>query len=220
MPEPSELDPRLFRASALATASRAVEGDAVWPPPGRLVELAGGLDDAVTSAAVEALARAQHDGAIAAWLQPERGLLFPPDLAANGVDLDALVVVQVPARPDGARRGRAPKHAGHELPKAAELLLRSGAFDLLVLDLRPMPPPPGAWLGRLQALARTHRTRVLLLSDMAAPVAAGSTAMLRVVPRRRRERAAFVVEPRIVRDKLHDATAPPAAERAGPVGLL
>ena len=237
MTDPRELDPRLFRASALAAprtqpaASDRVppNGGAAWLPAGRLVELTGGLDGAPTSLAVAQLADAQRTGAIAAWLQPERGPLFPPDLAANGVDLDALTVVHVPVRTEPAReagrrapRGRTPTPTatvGHDLPKAAELLLRSGAFDLLVLDLRPRAPRPGAWLGRLQALARTHTTTVLLLSDVRAPIEAGSTATLRLSPRRRRERTAFVVATEVVRDKLHAVTAPPVAVRPGPIGL-
>lgn len=237
MPEPRELDPRLFRASALVRAARAPsthtdDGTApprspTWLPAGRLVELTGGLDGAPTSVAVALVADAQRTGSIVAWLQPERGRLFPPDLAANGVDLDALVVVHVPQSPDalptpppGRRRTRSRTAAGeHDLPKAAEWLLRSGAFDLVVIDLRPRPPRPGAWLGRLQALARMHRTTVLLLSEATAPLEHGSTATLRLMPRRRRDRAAFVVETEVVRDKLHAATAPAATVRSGPTGL-
>ncbi|MEO6593893.1 MAG: hypothetical protein ABIP94_03980 [Planctomycetota bacterium] len=203
----------------------------VWPPAGRLVELTGGFDGARTSMAVAAVARAQQAGEITAWLQPEHGLLFPPDLEQNGVDLDALVVVHVPTpdeegetsestkerRPVSARRRTTSTR--HDLPKAAELLLRSGAFDLLVLDLRPTAPKHGAWLVRLQALARTHRTRVLLLSDARAPVELGSTSTLRMQPQRRRAEGAFVVEPRIVKDKLHDVHTPPAMSRRGPTGL-
>ncbi|HEX5052631.1 MAG TPA: hypothetical protein VFZ65_12720 [Planctomycetota bacterium] len=221
-----DLDPRLFRASALVPASRSefATGDArageAWPPPGRIVELTGGLDGALTSMAVAAVARVQQAGGITAWLQPEHGLLFPPDLASNGVDLDALVVVHVPvpARTALAQRGR-PRTAPHDLPKAAELLLRSGAFDLLVLDLRPSAPRHGAWLVRLQALARTHRSRVLLLSDARAPVELGSTSTLRLFPQRKRSQGAFVVEPHIVKDKLHDVATPPVLPRRGPMGL-
>src|SRR6185503_11689 len=45
---------------------------------------------------------------------------YPPDLADSGVDLDALVVVHAPGGLAGVR--------------AAERLLRSGAFGLVVLD--------------------------------------------------------------------------------------
>ena len=247
-----ELGTRLVRASTLVrTAAGARDG--TWPPPGHVCELTGGIAGAVTSVATGLVADAQRTGAIVAWLQPRGGGLYPPDLAANGVDLDALVVVHVPGAPGvpaapataaarteagdplpaaGATtrtsrpapsgparaRGRAPS-VPPELPRAAELLLRSGAFDLLVLDLRPMPPRSGAWLGRLQALAREHTARVLLLTDVRAPLAFATGLAQRVEPRRQRAGDAFVVELLLRRDKLHAAAVPAAAPCRGPAGL-
>src|SRR5688572_26098813 len=123
-----DADPRVFRASALVprqlvtgmgTAAQAGE----WPPPGAVDELCGGFDGAVTSLAIAAVAAVQRRSGITAWLQRRHGPLFPPDCAEGGVDLDALVVIHVP--PPAAKNGT------HDLPKAAELLLRSGAFDLV-----------------------------------------------------------------------------------------
>jgi len=45
---------------------------------------------------------------------------YPPDVASHGVDLDALAVIRVPA--------------GLAMYRAADQLLRSGAFGLVVLD--------------------------------------------------------------------------------------
>jgi hypothetical protein len=130
--------------------------------PGRLVELCG---EAQTSTAVAILAHAQREGETAAWIQPERGSLYPPDLAAAGVDVEALVVIHVPET--GAMSGAAGQC------RAAELLLRSGGFGLLVIDFASRPvgqnpsqaEPTGgaAWQGRLLGLARQHEVRVLLL---------------------------------------------------------
>jgi hypothetical protein len=48
--------------------------------------------------------------------------------------------------------------------RAAELLLRSGGFGLLVIDFcRTEPTGGAAWQGRLLGLARQHEARVLLL---------------------------------------------------------
>lgn len=200
---------RVFRASALVARS-PLPANGSWPPPATVIELCGGFDAATTSTAIAAVAAAQRHGGITAWLQPRHGLLFPPDCADGGVDLDALVVIQVP--PPTARG------TTHDLPKAAELLLRSGAFDLVVLDLRPTPPKAGAWLGRLQALAREHQSRVLLLTDAQAPVTAGTGLSQRVYVHRRRDGEAFVLTPQRTRDKLH--TAPPTPPpRRGPTGL-
>lgn len=120
--------------------------------PGRLVELCG---EAQTSTAVAILAHAQREGETAAWIQPIRGSLYPPDLAAAGVDVEALVVIHVPET--GAMSGAAGQC------RAAELLLRSGGFGLLVIDFETEPTGSAAWQGRLLGLARQHETRVLLL---------------------------------------------------------
>ena len=122
-------------------------------PPGRIVELCG---EAQTSTAVMILAHVQREGETAAWIQPARGELYPPDLAAAGIDVEALVVIHVPDT--GAMSGAAGQC------RAAELLLRSGGFGLIVLDFcRTEPTGSAAWQGRLLALARQHEARVLLL---------------------------------------------------------
>jgi recA bacterial DNA recombination protein len=128
--------------------------------PGRLVELCGA---AQMSTAVTILAHAQREGETAAWIQPARGSLYPPDLAAAGVDVEALVVIHVPDT--GAMSGASGQC------RAAELLLRSGGFGLLVIDFasagqNQIPAEPTgstAWQGRLLGLARQHEARVLLL---------------------------------------------------------
>lgn len=209
-------DPRIFRASALVRHRAAPLDGEGWPPPGFVIEITGGFAGAGTSLAAAAVATAQRHGGTTAWLQPRHGLLFPPDLASGGVDLDALVVIHVP--PAAAKTG------DHGLPKAAELLLRSGAFDLLVLDLRQAVPPRGAWLrgawsGRLQALAREHRSRVLLLTDANAPMPSGSGLSQRLQAHRRGTGGAFVIEPQLLRDKLHAVPPPAPLPRCGPAGL-
>ena len=51
------------------------------------------------------------------------------------------------------------------MPRAAELLLRCGAFGAVVLDLGAAMLPRGpAWQGRLLGLAREHACRVVVLS--------------------------------------------------------
>ena len=127
-------------------------------PAGRLIELSAPPHGpgARTTTAVSILVHAQRQGETAVWLQPAGGPLYPPDLAEAGVDLEALVVVHVPAS------------AGpHGSCKAAELLLRSGAFGLVVIDLcAGVPPGSGeAWQGRLLGLSRQHHAYVLLLTD-------------------------------------------------------
>lgn len=127
-------------------------------PAGRLVELAGDRNSCQMTQAVACLRQAQLRGETCAWVQPEGGSLFPPDLADSGVDLRALVVVHVP------RSARLPG-----LAKAAELMLRSGGFGMVVIDLwdsrlEPHAVSHAAWQGRLFGMAREHHSHVLLLS--------------------------------------------------------
>ena len=56
-----------------------------------------------------------------AWVTRPGTTFFPPDVADNGIDLGGLAVVVVPS-PTAVLR-------------AADCLLRSGAFGLVVLDL-------------------------------------------------------------------------------------
>ena len=122
-------------------------------PRGRLIELMNGQGQAPFTTAAACLRYAQQQGETTAWVQFEQGPLFPPDLAESGIDLDALLIVQVP-----------PNHAQAGLLKAAELLLRSGGFGMVVIDLQQGRPPRGqAWQGRLLSLAREQNSWVLLL---------------------------------------------------------
>jgi recombination protein RecA len=186
---------------------------AQWLEPGRLVELAGDHGDACTTTAVALVHHAQSRGETTAWIQPRNGALYPPDVARMGVDLEALVVVQVPpaALPHGACR-------------AAELLLRSGGFGLVVVDLEGGVPPGAGetWQARLGALARTHETSVLLLSRKPAHHdSLGALVGVRIEPRRERTSAGrFVVVHRVLKNK--SGTPPNIANDRyrGPAGLI
>lgn len=121
--------------------------------PGRLVELCG---PAQTTAAVSVLAELQRSGETCVWIQPAQGSLYPPDLLAAGVDVESLVVVHIP--PSKALPGPAGQC------RAAELLLRSGGFGLVILDFaHDEPEGAGAWQGRLLGLVRQHEARLLIL---------------------------------------------------------
>jgi recombination protein RecA len=120
-------------------------------PVGRLVEIARVPSGAQMTLAVACVRQAMMQGSPVGWVQPQGGALFPPDLADSGVDLDALLVVHVPLRA---------LHSG--LVKSAELLLRSGGFGLVVIDLNDCeseaqerePSLPLPLQSRLLGLAR------------------------------------------------------------------
>ncbi len=181
--------------------------------PGRLVELSAPLHGpgARTSTASSLVRHAQCEGETTAWVQPVGGPLYPPDLHTAGVDLDALVVVHVPLAEGSAARG-----------KAAELLLRSGAFGLVVVDLGQLSSGSRtAWQGRLLGLARQHESRVLLLTDKPSHAdSLGPLVGLRVEPRRQRHGdGSFCVEHQVLKNKSGAPVVPASARFIGPPGL-
>jgi len=123
--------------------------------PGRLVEISGRGANARLSTAAKLVRQAQSEGETSAWIQAEEGPLYPPDLAATGIDLESLVVLHLPID-QGAR----------DLLRATEWLLRSGAYGVVVVDLSGVRPPRGqAWSARLIALSREHQARLILITD-------------------------------------------------------
>jgi recombination protein RecA len=72
-------------------------------------------------------------------------------MAAWGIDLEALPVIQVQGAKQAAR--------------AADHLLRSGSFGLLVMDLLQDHDLPIAAQSRLLGLARKHRSALLCLTQ-------------------------------------------------------
>jgi recombination protein RecA len=177
-------------------------------PTGRLIELGGARGR--TTLAVSMVIRAQRRDEPVAWVQREGSALYPPDLADSGVDLDALVVVHVPRRAGAA--GAA---------KASELLLRSGAFGLVVIDFATGAPKGDAWQGRLSGLARQHGAQVVLLTESAADAPSlGPLVSMRIVPRRTRTAPGrFVLDHAILKDKGGRTQPIPSAPHRAPAGL-
>lgn len=179
-------------------------------PRDRLIELGGDARSARTTAAVSLVIHAQRAGEPIVWIQPENGPLYPPDLAACGVDLSALVVVQVPARA-----------GAHGLARAAELLLRSGAFGLVVIDLSAGAPRGDAWQGRLAAMARQHGSRVVLLNESSDRSASlGPMIAMKIhATRERRAPGKFSIAYRVLKDKTGLIGDPSPDPRRAPCGL-
>ena len=88
-------------------------------PRGRVVEIYGPESSGKTTVALHAVASAQAAGGIVAFIDAEHAL--DPDYAkALGVDTDALLVSQ----PD----------SGEQALEIADMLIRSGALSLIVID--------------------------------------------------------------------------------------
>lgn len=185
-------------------------------PRGRLIELAGGPTSASMTTAVQALLACQREGDPVAWIQPAGGDLYPPDLADAGIDLRALLVVHVPL---AERRGAA--RAG--VSKAAELILRTGAFGGVVIDMSRGPRPRGdAWLGRLASLSREHDARCVFLGPPSRGHGSlGPLVSIHLSPERERVRPfRYVLRASVLKDKSgHGPTLLGPRLYAGPEGM-
>src|SRR5687767_6040572 len=88
-------------------------------PRGRVVEIYGPESSGKTTVALHAVANAQKAGGVAACIDAEHSL--DPDYARKlGVDTDALLISQ----PD----------SGEQALEIADMLIRSGALDIIVID--------------------------------------------------------------------------------------
>ena len=88
-------------------------------PKGRIIEVYGPESSGKTTVALHAIANAQRNGGIAAFIDAEHAL-DPEYAKALGVDTDALLVSQ----PD----------TGEQALEIADMLIRSGSIDIIVID--------------------------------------------------------------------------------------
>jgi recombination protein RecA len=130
----AQIDKQFGKGSVMRLGERPVTEMAVIPtgsialdialgvgglPRGRVIEIYGPEASGKTTVALHAIASAQNMGGIAAFIDAEHAL--DPDYAkALGVDTDALLVSQ----PD----------TGEQALEIADMLVRSGALDIIVID--------------------------------------------------------------------------------------
>ncbi|MEN9731968.1 MAG: hypothetical protein RL488_1278 [Actinomycetota bacterium] len=88
-------------------------------PRGRIIEIYGPESSGKTTLTLHAIANAQKNGGTAAFIDAEHAL-DPEYAKALGVDIDSLLVSQ----PD----------TGEQALEIADMLVRSGAIDLIVID--------------------------------------------------------------------------------------
>ncbi len=88
-------------------------------PRGRVVEIFGPESSGKTSLALHVVAEAQRNGGLAAFIDAEHAL-DPVYVKAIGVDIDELLISQ----PD----------TGEQALEIADMLIRSGALDVIVID--------------------------------------------------------------------------------------
>lgn len=168
---------------------------------GRLIELSG---VASLSMAFQLIRECQQAGDPAAWVGCTGSVFFAPDAQANGIDLDSLVVVRL-------------QNSRH-VPRAAERLMQSGAFGIVVLDLPGGVDIPMPLQSRLVGLAQRHDTAVLFVTSNPRPL--GSLVSLRAETRRhRRPDREFGCELVAVKDKQRGPGWTTEVVCHGPAGL-
>jgi recombination protein RecA len=118
---------------------------------GRLVEISATPAGAPLTLAFRLVLDAQRAGEPVAWVGRKDAPFYPPDVADAGIDLVALPVVWA-KNPASAAKG-------------ADLLVRSGAFGLVVVDLGIDAMLPQHAASRLAALAKQHGAAVVCLTD-------------------------------------------------------
>lgn len=156
---------------------------------GRFVELSGPAATATLTATASLILQAQWLGEPVAWIAACDSTFFPPDFAASGVDLEALPVIRV-----------------NDLRKAtrvADMLLRSGGFALVVMDLGGQTVLHTSAQTRLAGLAQKYNAALLCLTrkEPESP-SLGSLVSLRAsVCRARTDFNRFSCELRVVKDK-------------------
>ncbi len=179
---------------------------------GRLVELSARGASATMTTAIGVVLEAQSASEPVAWISAidarTSGTFYPPDAAESGVDLAALVVVRALSNTAAAR--------------AAERLLRSGAFGLVVLDFGATSVDiPMAHQGRLVTLAQAHDAAVVCITEKSNETSSlGSLVSLRAEALRgARVRDGFTISVRALKDKRCGPGWSRAIKARGPAGL-
>jgi recombination protein RecA len=193
---------------------------------GRLVELSGDGASAVLTLAMRLVWDAQQAGEPVAWLGADGLLFYPPDAAESGIDLESLLVVRIPCVSSvpcvsSSAKSQALDPLGQRLASAAERLLRSGAFGLVVLDLGKDAVLSQSMQSRLLGLAQRHHAAVLCLTQKAESSASlGSLVSLHASAVRvwlGKER--FACELRVHKDKRRGPVWSEREVYRGPLGL-
>jgi recombination protein RecA len=174
---------------------------------GRMVEISSAETSASLTAATRLILEAQERGEPAAWIASGTSCFYPPDVAASGVDLDALIVVRTGNTSCTAR--------------AADHLLRSGGFGVLILDLCEDARLRMPVQSRLSGLANTHKSAVVCLTRKRADAPSiGSLVSIRgETSVARTEFDSFAWEIHVIKDKRRGPGWRHAGECRGPDGL-
>ncbi len=156
---------------------------------GRLVEISEPHPIAGLSFCFLLVREVQMAGGCAAWIGPMDSTFYPPDAEKGGIDLRNLPILRLTDI--------------QSLGRAAEILLRSGAFQLVLLDLGYDHTISIARLAQLNGLVRKHNAcAVFLTHKQHGEQSVGPLISLHArTSRQRVETDSFSCELRILRDK-------------------
>lgn len=156
---------------------------------GRLGEISGTRDSATLTLTFHIVRDAQRCGESVVWIARKESIFYPPDVAELSVDLEALNVVWAGS----------PRLA----TKAADQLVRSGGFGLVVLDLGANANLPLSVLSRLAGLVKKHRAALLFLTEKGPKQnSLGSLISIRMQTQRtRKDKDLFLCRAQAVKDK-------------------
>ena len=192
--------PEVRRALSFSLPEHGTKPDQLCFWRGRLAELSEGAPWGALTLLAGLILQTQQSGEQTAWIAAGDSVFYPPDLVWRGVDLAAVTVVWAPA-------------PGTAL-QAADWLLRSGAFGLVVID-GLAERAADAELARLGRLAEDADTAaVFLTSRRDSEPALGTQVPLRVAVRP----SAGGAEAAVLKDK-RGATGRSVWRRHGPMGL-
>lgn len=174
---------------------------------GRFAEISADPAGAPLTLAFRLVLEAQRGGEPAVWIGRRACPFYPPDAADAGVDLGALPVVWAPDVLGAAR--------------AADLLVRSGGFGLVVVDLGAEARLPIAAQTRLAGLAREHEAALVFLTekDERRPSLGSLVSFRAQAVRAGRDTSRFRCEVRTLKDKRRGPGRRYAEVFRGPDGL-
>ena len=162
-------------------------------PRGCLTEICGPLSSGRTTVLLSALAAATLRGEFCALVDAS-DVLDPQSAAASGIELDRLLWVRCGENSDHAEHRQAkPHHAEQSLEQllfVADLLLESGGFGLIALDLGDLPPqtarriPLTTWFRFRRAVE--HTPTVLLAIERQSIAGSCSSLLLKLATQRHR----------------------------------
>jgi len=193
--------------------AQKLKQDIVKSSPWTLSEVAGRFVEISASGATGSLTiafglvlQAQKSGEPVGWVTSAASSFYPPDVAENGIDLAALVVVRL----SGAE----------SIPRAGEKLVRSGGFGLVVLDLGAADIPVPLQT-RLTGLAHRHHTALACLTEKERRAfSLGSLVSLRAHAEKKRiAKNRFACTLRVLKDKRRGPTWSHEEFYSGPAGL-